>query len=85
MSAMVSAEGGAFSFPPTTKVLCACRIHFYNKYFGSGKVQGPRDVLKHNCKPSYFDIQKDMQEGLVGIKNCLAPQAYNWKENQNTE
>lgn len=26
-----------------------------------------------------------MQEGLVGIRNCLAPQACDWKENQNAK
>ena len=46
---------------------------------------GPWDVLKHNYKPSYFDIQRNIQEGLVGIGHPFAAQARDWKANRNAQ
>ena len=78
-------ELSPFHFQPSTKLSCVRSIRFKVNSMDSGKLQGPWDVLKHSYKPSYFYIQRDIQESLVGIGNCFAAQARDWKANQNAQ
>lgn len=49
------------------------------------KATGALGPLEAQLQTSYFDFQKDIQEDLVEIRNCIAAQACDWKENQNAE
>lgn len=46
---------------------------------------GLGDISKHDYKLPYFDIQRNIQKGLVGIGNRFAARARDWKEIQNAQ
>ena len=73
------------TFHPPTQLSCVHSALFKASCMHSGKPQGVWDVLKHSEKPSYFDVQRHIQEGLVGIRNCFAAAAHGWKANGNAQ
>lgn len=84
-SAVASAGGHCFPLPTHHQAPLCSQYGFLRQVLWCWKATGALGCLEAPLQTSYSDIQRDIQEGLVGINNCLAAQARDWKENQNAE